>query len=101
MLLMDLIALSVKLGRRLNVVSVDASRSPVEALRELDVLSASAEESLAVQREVRNSSQHVYVELTVSSLRRAVMLQIETSARMIHGVTTWVDLLDPAQNGEQ
>ncbi|HXN38134.1 MAG TPA: hypothetical protein VN892_08850 [Solirubrobacteraceae bacterium] len=102
MLLMDLITLSVKLGRRLHAVNVDASRSPVETLRELKILSANAEEALAIQREVRNSSQHVYVELTVSNLRRAVMLQLETSARVIHAITAWVDSPDPMQQeGEQ
>lgn len=101
MLLMDLVTLSVKLGRRLRAVGVDADRSPVETLRELKVLSANAEQALAVQREVRNSSQHVYIELSVSNLRRAVMLQLETSARIIQAITTWVDSLAPVQHGKQ
>lgn len=74
-------ALSVKLGRRLNAVGVDDDErtSPVQALREMRVLSAGAETALQVQREVRNSSQHVYIELSVADLRGAVRLQLQTS----------------------
>ncbi len=96
MLLMDLITLSVKIGRRLGAVSIEERSSPVETLRELRILTRSAEEALDVQREVRNSSQHVYVELTVSSLREAVERQLESSPRIIHGITAWVDSLPEA-----
>jgi uncharacterized protein YutE (UPF0331/DUF86 family) len=91
MLLMDLIALSVKIGRRLGAVSVDEGLSPVETLRELKVLPRSAEQALDIEREVRNASQHVYVELTVSRVREAVQQQLESSPRIIQSVTAWVD----------
>lgn len=86
-------ALSVKLGRRLNAVGVDDDErtSPVQALREMRVLSAGAETALQVQREVRNSSQHVYIELSVADLRGAVRLQLQTSPDLIRSVVRWVD----------
>ena len=91
MLLVDLIALSVKIAGRFGALSVDQETSPVEVLRELRIISQSAQDSLDVQREVRNLSQHVYVELTVSDLRDAVMQQIGSTPRMIGNVTSWVD----------
>jgi uncharacterized protein YutE (UPF0331/DUF86 family) len=91
MLLMDLITLSVKLGRRLGVVSVDERLSSVETLRELRIVSQDAQDALDVQREVRNSSQHVYVELTVSALREAVRQQLDSTPRFIRSITSWVD----------
>jgi len=102
MLLMDLITLSVKIGRRLGAVRVDERLSPIETLRELKVLSRSAEEALDIEREVRNASQHVYVELTISSLRQAVAQQLESSPRVIASIAAWVDSLTevPAE-GEQ
>jgi len=53
MLLMDLVALSVKLGRRLDAIDVDARLSPIDELR---IVSRSARDALDVQREVHNSS---------------------------------------------
>ena len=100
MLLMDLIALSVKIGRRLGVVTGDEKSSPVEALRELKVLSADAERALRVQREVRNSSQHVYVELSVPDLREAIKQQLDTSPRIIGGVASWVKAFAPEPTEE-
>ncbi len=101
MLLMDLIALSAKIGRRLGAVSVDDRLSPIETLRELKVLSQSTVEALHIEREVRNSSQHVYVELTVSSLRQAVEQQLESSPRIIGSITAWVDSLTEAPAEDQ
>ncbi len=91
MLLMDLITLSVKLGKRLDAVSVDEKVSPVETLSQLKILSAGAAEALRIQRDVRNASQHVYVELSLSSLREAVKLQLESSPRLIQAIVGWVD----------
>jgi hypothetical protein len=96
MLLMDLIALSVKIAVRLDALSVDEGSSPAEVLREQQIISRPAQDSLDVQREVRNLSQHVYVELTVSDLRDAVMQQLESTPRMIGNVTSWVDGLTEA-----
>lgn len=96
MLLMDLITLSVKLGRRLDIQDVDERLSSVEVLRELQILSQPAQDSLDVQREVRNSSQHVYVELTVSALREAVKQQLDNTPRIIRGITSWIDALTDA-----
>ena len=93
MLLMDLIALSVKIAVRLGALSVDRGASPVEVLRELQIISQPARDSLDVQREVRNLSQHVYVELTVSDLRDAVLQQIDSTPRLIGNITSWVDRL--------
>jgi predicted nucleotidyltransferase/uncharacterized protein YutE (UPF0331/DUF86 family) len=91
MLLMDLATLSMKLGRRLGVVDGDERLSPVEALHELQILSQPACDALDAQREVRNSSQHVYVELAVSTLRGAVEQQLESTPRVIRSITSWVD----------
>jgi hypothetical protein len=96
MLLMDLIALSVKIAVRSGALSVDQSTSPVGVLHELQIISQPAQESLDVQREVRNSSQHIYVELAVSDLRDAVMQQLDSTPRMIGNITSWVDGLDEA-----
>jgi hypothetical protein len=91
MLLMDLIALSVKIAVRSGALSVDQEASPVGVLRELQIISQPALDSLDVQREVRNLSQHVYIELAVSDLRDAVMLQLHSTPRMIGNITSWVD----------
>lgn len=91
MLLMDLIALSVKLAARLGALSADRATSPVDVLRELQIISQPALDSLNVQREVRNMSQHVYVELAVPDLRDAVMRQIESTPRVIASITAWID----------
>lgn len=91
MLLMDLITLSVKIAGRLGALSVAEGASSVETLSELRIISKPAQDSLDVQREVRNLSQHVYVELAVSDLRDAVMQQLESTPRMIGNITSWVD----------
>ena len=91
MLLMDLITLSVKLAGRLGALSVDEGASSVEVLRELHLISQPARDSLDVQREVRNLSQHVYVELTVSALRDAVRQQVDSTPRIVRSITSWVD----------
>lgn len=91
MLLMDLITLSVKIAGRLGALSVDEGASSVETLSELQIVSKPAQDSLDVQREVRNLSQHVYVELTVSDLRDAVIQQLDSTPRIIRNVTSWVD----------
>lgn len=101
MLLMDLITLSVKLGRRLDATGVDQTSSPVGTLRTLKILSANAEIALTTQREVRNASQHVYVELAVSDLRRAVALQLESSPRTIRAIAAWVDSLVGGSNDDE
>jgi uncharacterized protein YutE (UPF0331/DUF86 family) len=91
MLIMDLITLSVKLARRLGVLDVDERLSPLQVLRELKVLSRSAEEALDVEREVRNASQHVYVELEISDVRKVVAVQLESSPRIVQSITAWVE----------
>jgi hypothetical protein len=91
MLLMDLITLSVKLGRKLGVVEADERLSAIETLSELQIVSQPARAALDIQRAVRNSSQHVYVELAVSSLRDAVRQQLDSTPRLIRRITAWVD----------
>lgn len=93
MLLIDLITLSVKLGMRLGAVHADESSSSIDALLELQILSQPAHDALEVQREVRNASQHLYVELTVSVLREAVRMQLDSTPRVIRSITAWVDSL--------
>jgi hypothetical protein len=99
MLLMDLVALSVKIAVRSGALSLDRETSPVEALCELQIISQPARDSLHVQREVRNLSQHVYVELAVSDLRDAVMQQLESTPRIIANITSWIDGLIEAEGG--
>lgn len=103
MLLMDLITLSVKIAVRLGAPSVDQAKgaSPVEVLETLQIISQPARSSLDVQREVRNSSQHVYVELAVPDLRDAVMRQLDSTPGMIGNITSWVDGLDEAGGERQ
>ncbi len=96
MLLMDLITLSVKIAGRLDALNVDESVSSVEALRKLQIIPQPAQDSLDVQREVRNSSQHVYVELTVSALRDAVKQQVDSTPRIIRNIASWIDTLTEA-----
>ena len=91
MLLMDLVTLSVKIAGRLGALSVDHGSSSIEVLRELQIISQPARDSLDVQREVRNSSQHVYVELTVSDLLDAVIQQMDSTPRVIGNITSWVN----------
>ena len=91
MLLMDLVTLSVKLGRRLGAIDVDSGLSPIDALHELQILSHPAREALDAQREVRNSSQHVYVELTVAALREAVKQQLNSTPSVVTSIVSWVD----------
>jgi hypothetical protein len=55
------------------------------------IISQPAKDSLAVQREVRNLRQHVYVELTVSALRDAVKQQMDSTPRIIKNITSWGD----------
>ncbi|MHB1468712.1 MAG: hypothetical protein ACYCX7_06120, partial [Solirubrobacteraceae bacterium] len=52
------------------------------------------EQALAVQREVRNASQHVYVDLTMQVLRDAVAVQLNSTPRVVGSVTAWIDSLD-------
>jgi hypothetical protein len=96
MLLMDLITLSVKIAVRSGALSIDQGTSPVGVMRELQIISQSAQDSLDVQREVRNSSQHIYVALTISDLRDAVIQQLDTTPRIIGNVTSWIDELTEA-----
>jgi uncharacterized protein YutE (UPF0331/DUF86 family) len=96
MLLMDLITLSVKLGRRVGDLHADEDASAVEVLRDAGVISHDAQEALEVQREVRNTSQHVYVELSMSVLRDAVQQQLEMTPRAIRNIAVWVESLEQA-----
>lgn len=89
MLLMDLIVLSVKLAKKLGAVE-DSNVSPLDFIRDRQVISGDAHAAIDDQRQVRNASQHVYVELSMSALRRAVLRQIETTPRVIRDVAAWV-----------
>jgi hypothetical protein len=65
-------------------------------LRELKVLSQRAEEALDVEREVRHASQHIYVELEISDVRKAVAVQLESSPRIVQSITAWLEATIPA-----
>ncbi|MGH2902559.1 MAG: hypothetical protein ACRDK7_03040 [Solirubrobacteraceae bacterium] len=99
MLLMDLVTLSVKIAGRLGALSLDEGASSIEVLRELRIISQPAQDSLAVQRQVRNLSQHVYIELTVSALRDAVKQQLDSTPRIVRDITSWVDALTETADG--
>lgn len=93
MLLMDLITLSVKLARRIGAID-DESTPPPELLANAGIITGDALAAIIRQREVRNTSQHVYVELSMAVLRRAVLQQIETTPSTIRNVAAWVESLE-------
>lgn len=98
MLLVDLITLSVKLGMRTGASTEDKSASPVEVLRDSGVISHDAQVAIEEQRDVRNTSQHVYVELSMSALRSAVLRQLETTPAAIQDIAAWVESLEPTNS---
>lgn len=96
MLLMDLIVLSVKLGRRLGALNEDEDAPPLEVLGDLGVITHEARAVLEQQRKVRNTSQHIYVELSMSELRVAALGQLRTTPVTIQRVAGWVGSLETA-----
>ncbi len=90
MLLMDLITLSVKLARRIEAIDDERTPAP-ELLVNAGVISHGALVAIEKQREVRNTSQHLYVELSMSELRTAVLGQLETTPRAIQSIAAWVE----------
>jgi uncharacterized protein YutE (UPF0331/DUF86 family) len=93
MLLMDLIALSVRLAERMGVSPGGENVAPVQVLCGAGVISQDARAAIEAQRELRNTSQHVYVELSIAALRDAVLRQLEVTPRTIRNIATWVDSL--------
>jgi uncharacterized protein YutE (UPF0331/DUF86 family) len=89
MLLMDLITISTKLARRIGTIDEEKT-SALELLVNAGVISHDDLQAVDKQREVRNKSQHIYVELSMSELRNAVLLQLETTPRAIQGIARWV-----------
>lgn len=89
-----------EIAGRLGALSVDEGASSVETLSELQIISKPAQDSLDVQREVRDLSQHVYVELTVSALRDAVIQQMDSTPRIIGNIASWVDTLIKAADSD-
>ena len=94
MLLMDLIALSVKLARRIEAIDDESTPAP-ELLVNAGVISREDIVAIEKQREVRNTSQHIYIQLSMSALRLAVLQQIETTPSTIRNVAAWVESLEP------
>jgi uncharacterized protein YutE (UPF0331/DUF86 family) len=96
MLLMDLITLSVKLARKMEASIEDegGKASPIEVLGDAGVVSQGARAAIEFQRDVRNTSQHIYVELSVSALRNAVLQQLEMTPRAIRSIVAWVESLE-------
>jgi uncharacterized protein YutE (UPF0331/DUF86 family) len=95
MLLMDLIALSVKLARRIGAIDDEKTPAP-EVLVNAGVVSHDDLEAIEKQREVRNTSQHIYVELSIPALRSAVLLQIERTPPLIRNVVKWLETFQAA-----
>lgn len=93
MLLMDLITLSVKLARRIGAID-DESTPPPELLVNAGVISHDAVAALKKQREIRNTSQHIYVQLSMSELRKAVLGQVEMTPGAIRSIAAWVESLE-------
>lgn len=95
MLLMDLITLSVKLARRIGAIDDESTPAP-ELLANAEVISRDAVAAIEKQREVRNTSQHVYVRLSMSELRTVVLGQLETTPQAIQSIAAWVESLEEA-----
>jgi uncharacterized protein YutE (UPF0331/DUF86 family) len=95
MLLMDLITLSVKLARRIGAIDDESTPAP-ELLVNAEVISHDALAAIEKQREVRNTSQHIYVRLSMSELRTAVLGQLGTTPRAIQSIVVWVESLEEA-----
>ncbi len=93
MLLMDLITLSVKLARRIGTID-DESTPPSDLLASAGIISHNALAAINKQREVRNTSQHIYVQLSMSELRTAVLGQLETTPGAIQSIAAWVESLE-------
>jgi hypothetical protein len=93
MLLMDLITLSVKLARRIGATENEGTPPP-ELLVNTGVISSDDLMAIEKQREVRNRSQHVYVELSMSVLRTTVLEQLKMTPRVILSVVAWVESLE-------
>jgi uncharacterized protein YutE (UPF0331/DUF86 family) len=90
MLLMNLITLSVKLTRRIGAID-DEKTSALVSLVNAGVISQNALMAIEKQREVRNTSQHIYVELSMSELRTVVLDQLETTPGTIQRIAAWVE----------
>lgn len=97
MLLMDLITLSVKLATRIGAIP-DEKTSAVEILVNAEVISHDDVVALEKQREVRNTSQHIYVELSIPELRSAVLLQIEMTPPLVRNVVKWLESFQAAED---
>lgn len=95
MLLMDLITLSVKLARRIG--AIDDERTPaLNLLVDAGAISRDAVAAMEEQRDVRNTSQHIYVRLSMSELRTVVLDQLETTPGTIQSIAAWVESLERA-----
>jgi uncharacterized protein YutE (UPF0331/DUF86 family) len=93
MLFMDLITLSVKLARRIG--AIDDEKTPaMELLVDAGVISRDVVAAIQKQRAVRNTSQHIYVELSMLELRTAVLGQLESTPRAIQSIAAWVESLE-------
>lgn len=99
MLLMDLITLSVKLARRIG--AIEDERTPVlDTVANAGVISRDAIEAIEKQREVRNTSQHVYVQLSMSELRTAVLGQLAITPVAVQSIAGWVDSMEPSPEAD-
>lgn len=94
MLLVDLVTLSVKLARRLGASTEAEGSSSIEVLCDLGVISQDAQAAIENQRQVRNTSQHIYVELSMPELRDAVLHQLDTTPAVIQSIAAWVESLE-------
>lgn len=99
MLLMDLITLSVKLARRIGAIDDQTTPAP-ELLVDAGIITRDALEAIEKQRQVRNTSQHIYVQLSMARLREAVLGQMAMAPAMIGGIAGWVDSLEHPTEGD-
>lgn len=99
MLLMDLITISVKLTRRTGAAD-DKTASASKLLLDGGVLSRDDLEALEKQREVRNTSQHIYLRLSMAALRTAVLDQLERTPAMVERIAGWVASLESASGAD-
>lgn len=99
MLLMDLLALSVKLAKRIGAIGDEKAPAP-RLLLIAGVISRDAVAAIEKQREVRNTSQHIYVQLSMSVLRLAVLQQIETTPSTIRNMAAWVASFEPSSGAD-
>jgi hypothetical protein len=99
MLLMDMIVLAVKLATRAGAIE-DRALPGLQVLSEQKVISREARAAIEDQRRVRNTSQHLYVELSLTAFRSAVRQQIDMTPGVISSVAAWTAIVAQATDDQ-